>query len=32
MNGKDKYYVYFNVVKFKEYIVYVILWIWWKLL
>jgi len=29
---KDKYYVFFNVLKFKEYILYVIvwIWIWWK--
>jgi len=30
ISGKDKYYVSFNVLKFKEYIVYVIVWIWWK--
>jgi len=33
ITGKDKYYVIyviFNVLKFKEYIVYVIVWIWWK--
>jgi len=30
--GKDKYYVFFNMLKIKEYIVYVIvwIWIWWK--
>jgi len=34
MIGKDKYYVFFNMLKFKEYIIYVIvriwIWIWWK--
>jgi len=30
ITGKDKYYVFFNVLKFKKYIVYVIVWIWWK--
>jgi len=30
ISGKDKYYVIFNVLKFKEYIMYVIVWIWWK--
>jgi len=30
ITGKDKYYVIFDVLKFKEYIVYVIVWIWWK--
>jgi len=32
ITGKEKYFVFFNVLKFKEYIVYVILWIWiwWK--
>jgi len=30
ITGKDKYYVIFNVLKFKEYIMYVIVWIWWK--
>jgi len=32
ITGKNKYYVFFNVLKFKEYIVYVIvwIWIWWK--
>jgi len=30
MTEKDKYYVFFNVLKFKECIVYVIVWIWWK--
>jgi len=28
ITGKDKYYVVFNVLKFKEYMVYVIVWIW----
>jgi len=29
---KNKYYIFFNVLKFEEYIVYikVQIWIWWK--
>jgi len=32
MTRKDKYYVFLNVLKFEEYIVYVKvqIWIWWK--
>jgi len=28
MNGKDKYYVFLNVLKFEKYIMYVKVWIW----
>jgi len=32
MSGKDKYYIFLNVLKFEKYIVYVKvrIWIWWK--
>jgi len=32
MSEKYKYYVFLNVLKFEEYIVYVKvrIWIWWK--
>jgi len=32
MIEKDKYYVFLNVLKFEEHIVYVKvrIWIWWK--